>query len=178
LFLSRISWKKGLDRLLQAWTEVPDLALVIAGYDDEGYQAKLEDIARTLGIADRVHFVGPASDDHKWALYEAAEMFVLPSYNENFGNVVAEAMAMACPVVISPDIGIADLVRESRAGIVTDCEPAPLAEAIRSLHANPARRAEMGMRGHAAAIDHLSWGAVAAEMEAVYHRLISAVSPA
>lgn len=173
LFLSRIVWKKGLDRLLQAWCRIPDLALVIAGNDDEGYQAKLEEMARSSGIAGRVHFVGPVSDEHKWALYEHAEMFVLPSYNENFGNVVAEAMAMACPVVISPEVGIADLVRESGAGIVTSGDPEPLAEAIRSLQADPARRRELGRRGREAAIRHLSWDAVAGEMEALYQRLVS-----
>jgi glycosyltransferase involved in cell wall biosynthesis len=178
LFLSRISWKKGLDRLLQAWRQVPDLTLVIAGNDDEGYQASLEKMARNTGIADRVHFVGPVSDDHKWALYENAEMFVLPSYNENFGNVVAEAMAMACPVIVSPDVGIAELVRNTGAGIVSRCEPAMLAEAVRSLQAQSARRKEMGACGYRAAVEHLSWDAIAGDMEELYLSLQSIGSSA
>jgi glycosyltransferase involved in cell wall biosynthesis len=84
LFLSRINWKKGLDRLLEAWQSIPHLKLVIAGNDEEGYQAKLEEIARKFQILDRICFLGPVSEDHKWALYENAELLVLPSYAENF----------------------------------------------------------------------------------------------
>ena len=172
LFLSRISWKKGLDRLLRAWKRVPDLHLVIAGNDDEDYLRKLKAIARSEGVADRVSFVGHASDDDKWALFENAEMFVLPSYNENFGCVVAEAMAMSCPVIITAAVGIAPLVVEAGAGIITTGEPEDLAQAVRALHADPARRKDMGARGRRAAEQHFSWSAVAAEMEQVYERIV------
>ena len=171
LFLSRLSWKKGLDRLIKAWQSVPELHLVIAGNDDESYLHKLKSMARAAGVADRLHFVGFASDTDKWALYENAEMFVLPSYNENFGCVVAEAMSMSCPVIVSSEVGLAPLVLETGAGIVTSGEPQALAEAVRSLHHDPARREEMGRRGRIGAIERLSWEAVAEEMEVVYRSL-------
>src|SRR5581483_2356165 len=95
---------------IEALPKVPDVPLVIAGNDDEGYQPKLAELARSLGVSDRVIFLGPVRDIHKWALYERAELFILPSYSENFGNVVAEAMAMGCPVVVTPEVGIAPLV--------------------------------------------------------------------
>ncbi|HUI62346.1 MAG TPA: glycosyltransferase [Steroidobacteraceae bacterium] len=173
LFLSRISWKKGLDRLLRAWRDVPDLPLVIAGNDDENYLPTLEALARSLGVAHRVRFVGAVSDAHKWALYESAELFVLPSYSENFGNVVAEAMAMACPVIVSPEVGIASLVQQEAAGIVTDCEPESLVGAIHRLRSDPAARLELGRRGRQAVRRRLSWDGIAAQMEEGYRRLLA-----
>jgi glycosyltransferase involved in cell wall biosynthesis len=168
LFLSRICWKKGLDRLLRAWQSVPDIPLMIAGNDEEGYRAELETLARSMGIAARVRFIGPVSDTHKWALYAHAELFVLPSYSENFGNVVAEAMAMGCPVVVSPEVGISALVTSSGAGVVTDCAPAELAAVMTRLLSDRSRRHEMGRRGVEVVRTRLSWDAVAAQMEAVY----------
>jgi glycosyltransferase involved in cell wall biosynthesis len=161
LFLSRISWKKGLDRLIRAWKTVPDLPLVIAGNDDEGYQCQLEALARELGIAERVLFVGPASDEDKWALYAQAEVFVLPSYSENFGIVVAEAMAMGCPVIVTPDVGAGELVALAGAGVITCGEPLQLAAAVRQLLADPAARRRQGQAGREFARAHLSWEGIA-----------------
>ena len=173
LFVSRISWKKGLDRLITAWQWVPDLPLVIAGNDEEDYLPKLQALARELGIAHRIHFVGPASDRHKWALYAAADVFVLPSYSENFGNVVAEAMAMGCPVIVTAEVGIAALVVAAGAGIVSSGEPAQLAAAIAALLNDAARRGEYGRRGRELARGGLSWGGVAVQTEQLYAQVRS-----
>jgi glycosyltransferase involved in cell wall biosynthesis len=168
LFLSRINWKKGLDRLLQAWVHVHELPLVIAGNDEEGYQPKLEALARKLGISDRVLFVGPVSNEHKWALFERADVFLLPSYSENFGIVVAEAMAMGCPVIVTPDVGAGELVREADAGVITSNEPAQLADAVRRLLANREARRRLGQNGLVFARERLSWDNIAATTQALY----------
>jgi len=146
----------------------PTLHLVIAGNDDENYQPRMQALARSAGVAQRVHFVGPASDDEKWALYADAELFVLPSYSENFGNVVAEAMSVACPVILTEEVGIASLVRRYGAGLITSGEPRQLAEDVRSLHRDVERRRQMGAQGLRAVAEELSWNAVAARMEAAY----------
>jgi glycosyltransferase involved in cell wall biosynthesis len=172
LFLSRVNRKKGLDRLIRAWKWVPQLALVIAGNDDEGILPQLNALARSEGVAERLTFLGPVSDEHKWALYENAQMFILPSYSENFGNVVAEAMAMACPVVITPDVGLAKLVREVDCGVITSGEPRVLAQAITDLQQNELQRKRLGASGRQAAIERLSWDGVAAQMEAEYYRIL------
>lgn len=161
LFLSRINWKKGLDRLIQAWKSVPGLPLVIAGNDEEGYQKHLEALARELGIADSVLFVGPASDAHKWALYAQAQLFVLPSYSENFGIVVAEAMAMGCPVIVTPDVGASELVAQAGAGEITAGDPEQLAATIRRVLADPVTRDRQGQAGRAFARGQLSWEVIA-----------------
>ena len=168
LFLSRISWKKGLDRLITAWQWVPDIPLVIAGNDEENYQPRLEQLAQSLGLAGRVLFVGPASDAHKWALYARARLFVLPSYSENFGNVVAEAMAMGCPSLVTAEVGIAPLLSATGAGKVVSGDPQVLAAQIRELLADPAALAEMGRCGAEVARTDLSWPGIAARAERLY----------
>jgi glycosyltransferase involved in cell wall biosynthesis len=171
--LGRINWKKGLDRLIRAWQQVPDLTLIIAGNDDEGYQKDLQALVHGIDIANRVHFIGPVSDENKWAVYERAEMFVLSSYSENFGNVVAEAMAMGCPVVVTPEVGLAQFVAEARAGIVTDGDPMSLSAAVQKLHGDAPLRKSMGVAGRLAVEKSLSWGGIALQLEAVYDDIIA-----
>jgi glycosyltransferase involved in cell wall biosynthesis len=118
--------------------------------------------------------VGPVSDQAKWELYERAELFILPSHSENFGNVVAEAMIAGCPVIVTPEVGIAALVAEASAGIVVSNEPSDLAHAILALHEDVARRRQMGLNGHRAAVEKLSWSAVARDMESIYRQIRAA----
>jgi glycosyltransferase involved in cell wall biosynthesis len=172
LFLSRISWKKGLDRLIRAWKLVPELPLIIGGNDDEGLIPKLTELAHREGVAQRVRFVGAVADRDKWALYANARLLVLPSYNENFGNVVAEAMAVSCPVVVTRAVGIAPLVEEYGAGVVCGDEPADIAMAVTRLAFDPELRAACGRGGRAAVDANLSWEAVGARMEQVYEEVI------
>ena len=176
LFLSRIDAKKGLDRLIAAWKWVPDLRLVVAGNDENGYQRKVQQLADAAGIKDRIEFLGPVSEEHKWALYENAMMFILPSYSENFGNVVAEAMAMGCPVLVTPEVGLANLVRDAGAGLVVDGAPRPLADAIRSMLKDSAGRCIMGERGRLAA-QTLTWKSAASRMQDVYFKICSEKAP-
>jgi glycosyltransferase involved in cell wall biosynthesis len=173
LFLSRISWKKGLEQLITAWQRVRDLPLVIAGNDDEAYTPKLRRLAQSLGLAQQVIFVGPVSDEHKWALYERADLFLLPSYSENFGMVVAEAMYMGCPVVLTPEVGLARTVATAGAGIVTSNNPATLATAINDLLADADQRREMGRRGAEAARRLFTWSRVIEQMESLYFSAMS-----
>lgn len=172
LFLSRINWKKGLDRLIAAWQYVPDIPLVIAGNDEEGYTPKLVALAQSLGLAERVLFTGPVSDEHKWALYEQAQVFLLPSYSENFGIVVAEAMAMGCPVVVTPDVGLAENVQSASAGVVVGNEPAQLGAAVNALLRDEPGRLEMGRRGRELVRDQLTWSGVVEHMEQLYLRML------
>ena len=173
LFLSRINWKKGLDRLIKSWKWVSDLTLVIAGNDEEGYRSQLVALAKSEGVLNRVHFIGHVSDEHKWALYENALMFVLPSYSENFGNVVAEAMAVACPVIVTKEVGLASFVLETGSGVVVDGEPALLAQAINELGGDEAKRRQLGAAGRNAVRTHLLWGAVGNRICELYRSVIA-----
>ncbi len=173
LFLGRINWKKGLDRLLAAFARVDDARLVIAGNDDDHYRPALEDRARQLGLADRVTFTGPVHGASKAALLTGAQLLVLPSYSENFGNVVLEAMAAARPVVVTPEVGLAPVVTSTGAGLVAEGGPERLSRAIATLLGDPALRLEMGRRGEQAVAGRFAWPAVAAQMESLYESVIS-----
>jgi len=173
LFLGRISWKKGLDRLIRAIALVPGAALVVAGNDDEQIWPRMERLADELRMRDRLYSVGFVEGRRKEALLRGASMLALASYSENFGNVVLEAMALGVPVVVTPEVGLSSEVRSSGGGIVAEGEPAVFAQAIRSLREHPAMRRACGEKGMEAARSY-SWDSVAARVEQEYRALLDA----
>ncbi len=168
LSLGRISWKKGLDRLVSAMRLVPEAELVIAGNDEEGLTPRLKQLATEVGVLGRTKFIGAVDDEAKWVQFRACDVFVMPSLSENFGISALEAMACGRPVVVSNEVGLADAIRETGAGIVTRGEPEPLAEAIRSVLQNDELRRSLGAAGRRAAAARFSWAAIAERMEKVY----------
>jgi glycosyltransferase involved in cell wall biosynthesis len=122
LFLSRFHSKKGCDLLLDAFARVaemhPDLDLVMAGPDEEGLRSQLEAQAKGLRISARVHWTGMLEGDLKWGAFYAAEAFVLPSHQENFGIAVVEALACGVPVIISDKVNIWPDIAHDEAGVV------------------------------------------------------------
>ena len=124
LFLGRIHEKKGCDLLLKAFgriaAEYPDVDLVLAGPDQTGLRAKLEALAVESGLSDRVHWPGMLQGDAKWGAFLAAEAFVLPSHQENFGIAIAEAISCGVPVLISNKINIWNYIVEDGTGFVED----------------------------------------------------------
>jgi glycosyltransferase involved in cell wall biosynthesis len=124
VFMGRIHPKKGCDLLIDAFAKVlaehSEWHLVVAGPDQLGWQKKLQDRAEQLGIASRVTWTGMISGAKKWGALHAAEVFVLPSHQENFGIVVAEALAAGTPTLISDKVNIWREIEADGAGIV--CE--------------------------------------------------------
>lgn len=122
--MGRLHPKKGLDILIKAFARslAKDSAwqLVIAGPDQIGIRRELEALAVQLGVADRITWTGMLAGSLKWGAYAAAEMFVLPSHQENFGIVVAEALACGLPVIISDKVNIWREIASSQAGLI--CE--------------------------------------------------------
>jgi glycosyltransferase involved in cell wall biosynthesis len=171
LFLGRVSWKKGLDRLLAALPHAPGARLAVAGNDEEAYRPKLEKLAAGLGVGSRALFLGEVDGGDKNALLHRAAALVLPSYSENFGNSVLESMAAGRPVIVTPEVGLADVVRASGAGLVVDGAPETLGAALRELLAAPETADAMGRKGAEEAARRFGWQAVAAEMEAAYGAL-------
>jgi glycosyltransferase involved in cell wall biosynthesis len=174
LFLGRISWKKGLDRLIRSVPHLsPDLRVVIAGNDDEDLRPVLQAQAEELKVNNRLVFTGAVAGADKRTLLAQARVLVLPSYSENFGNVVVEAMAAGCPVVVTPEVGVAPLVRDAGAGWVVDGDPHTLGMRISELCANPSLMLEMGERGRAVARGQFSWDRVAERMESAYRTVLA-----
>lgn len=122
LFLSRIHQKKGCDLLIRAFAKVagrhPDLDLVMAGPDQVGLKRELEEIARAAGVGSRVHWPGMIAGDVKWGAFRGCEAFALTSHTENFGIVVAEALAAGRPVLITDKVNLWREVAEDHAGLV------------------------------------------------------------
>jgi len=124
LFLSRIHPKKGCDLLLRAFAQAaatdPSLHLVMAGPDGGDWQGEMERLADDLGIAGRITWAGMLVGEDKWAAFHAADAFVLPSHQENFGIAVAEALACGLPVLISDKVNIWREIEEDGAGLVAE----------------------------------------------------------
>ncbi|HEU4889811.1 MAG TPA: glycosyltransferase [Thermoanaerobaculia bacterium] len=164
LFLGRVNWKKGLDRVISALPSLPGVRFAIAGNDDEGLTPRLRELAQHQGVGDRVEFLGPVYGAAKNELLARATLFVLLSTSENFGNAVLEALAMETPVVLSRDVGLAEEVARAGAGIIGLDDVAAL------LH-DAERRAEMGRKGRALVESRFTWPRVAEEMERMYESL-------
>ena len=124
LFLSRLHEKKGCDMLVEAFAQAsnrdPNLHLVMAGPDQDGWQRRLEALARIRGVSDRITWTGMLTGALKWGAYAAADAFVLPSHSENFGIVVAEALAYRVPVLITNKVNIWREIDQAGAGLVEE----------------------------------------------------------
>lgn len=122
LFLSRIHPKKGLDLLIKAFAKITqhdnNLELVIAGPDQIGWKKELNELAEKLGISNKITWTGMLKNDLKWGAYLNAEAFILPSHQENFGIVVAEALSCSLPVLISNKVNIWHEIQNDGAGLV------------------------------------------------------------
>jgi glycosyltransferase involved in cell wall biosynthesis len=172
LFLGRLSWKKGLDRLIEALPMMEaGTRLEIAGNDEEHYTPRLRELAGSIGVGDRVRFLGGVHGAEKYELMRRASVFVLSSYSENFGNTVVEAMAMETPVVVTPQVGLAEDVAAAQAGLVTGLKSHEIAESVNTLLRNPALAREMGIRGRQLVESRFTWKRVAEEMELAYERI-------
>lgn len=172
LFLGRISWKKGLDRLLNAFALTSLGKLAIVGTDDEGLVPKMQQLAEKLQIGDRIRFLPrTVLGCDKEHLFAAAKLFVLPSYSENFGNTVLEAMQRGVPVVVTPEVGAAEIVRQAGGGIVVQGDPEPLGDAISRLIKDQALARSMGEAGQRYVLERYGWPSIAAQMEALYESL-------
>jgi glycosyltransferase involved in cell wall biosynthesis len=121
-FMGRIHPKKGCDLLIEAFarTMARDAAwhLLMIGPDQVGWQADLIKLAERLGVADRITWTGMLRGERKWGAFACSEVFVLPSHQENFGIVVAEALACGVPVLISNKVNIWREVQKEAAGLV------------------------------------------------------------
>jgi glycosyltransferase involved in cell wall biosynthesis len=171
LFLSRIHPKKGIRYLLTAWGalqhEFSDWKLVIAGIDENGYEAELKSIAAVLGLC-RVYFLGPVHGDVKQRLYRDADLFVLPTHAENFGLVVAEALAQETPVITTTNAPWSGLV-SNKCGWWIDLDQDRMIETLRLAFSQPSSSLDaMGQRGREWVIKDFGMDSVAQQMRDVY----------
>jgi glycosyltransferase involved in cell wall biosynthesis len=176
LFLGRLSTKKSPELLVSAFARLPEmldggtLQLVFAGPDEDRMQLRLRRQAAQLGVSPRVHFPGPLFADAKWSAYRDADVFVLPSQNENFGNTAAEAVAAETPVIVTQQCGIAPFLKD-RAGLVVEHDEQALANALRLLITNRLLYRSL-VAGCAAVAAELGWAQPVEQMEQLYNEAI------
>ena len=177
VFLSRLDHKKGLDRLLPAIGTLAmgrdNFALVIAGSGEREYEDQVHDLVLAHGLQEKVIFTGFVQGQDKMDLLRDADVFVLPSYDENFGLAVIEAMAVGAPVVISNNVGIHHKVTQYGAGLVTSCESDEIAHALSTLLDNESLRRKMGKNGRRLVGDKFTWEKVAPRLIEHYETILS-----
>jgi len=161
LFVGRLERLKGAEVVLRALAQLTepghrDLRLLVVGEDSrdgvDGEKNRLRTLARELGIATRVDFLGPVAHHELPYFYAAAEACVMPSYSESFGLVGLEAQACGCPVVAANVAGLASVVREGSTGFLVDGhDPAAYADRIKRLLDDEELAAKLGQQGVAVA---------------------------
>jgi glycosyltransferase involved in cell wall biosynthesis len=160
LFLGRLHPVKGIiDLLLPAIATVTaPLHLALAGGPDAratGHNREIEQTVRRLGLVDRVTLLGEVSRTDRWHLFDGAAAFVLPSHSENFGMVVAEAMARGCPVVSTDTVNASEHVLAAGCGLVVPRDVGRLAAALTTVVTDPSPRTRFGAAGVRYARDRL-----------------------
>jgi glycosyltransferase involved in cell wall biosynthesis len=178
LFLGRLISKKSPEMMLEAFARWqrhkngsrPSL-LVLAGPDEgDGFRRHLESFAAQIGLKGGVLFTGPLYGDSKWAAYRDADLFVLPSQNENFGNTAAEAVACGTPVLVTDRCGIAPIV-DGRAGLVVPHDCPSLEAGLETILDDPAFAARL-RAGCGEVARSLGWAEPLAQMESLYQELV------
>jgi glycosyltransferase involved in cell wall biosynthesis len=178
LFLSRLHPKKGLERLLQALAllrrsqPARPWQLLIAGSGEADYERRLRALATELGLADRCLWLGFVQGESKDRLLQGSDWFVLPSSAENFGIAVAEALAAATPVVVSPQVGLAPAVAEASAGLLSPLDPSELAATLSQALEQP--RLPLSLAARRLAEERYGWPAIACRMIRSYEQILRA----
>lgn len=176
LFLGRLHYKKQPDVVLEAFRHVCDmderLSLVLAGPSEPAYLDNLRQLSKKLGVKDRVIFTGLLRGEAVREALFSAEVFVLPSLQENFGIAVAEAMAAGCPVVVSEQVNLASEIRDNKAGIVCKSDTASTASALEKLIKDRELRTTMGINGRQLVLGKFTWQKVAVRLLDIYQDVI------
>lgn len=175
VFLGRLHPIKGLPMLIEAWARIrpPDWALEIAGPDEDGHLCTLQAQVEALGLKGAVQFTGAVRGSEKQALLARANVFVLPSYSENFGLAAGEALAAGVPVIASKGTPWAALETE-HCGWHVATSVDGLEAGLRMAFGTSAEiLIAMGRRGHAYVLRTFSWRRAAEEMRQIYQRVLT-----
>lgn len=173
LFIGRIHPKKGLPALLDAFhllkgNESEGWHLVIAGWDQVDHQSELVAKTQELGLAGRVHFIGPQFGVEKFATFAAADAFILPSLSEGLPMAVLEAWSFAMPVLMTPECNLPEGF-DADAALQIGTAPDSIADGLRRLfRMDDHGRMELGARGRRLVSERFEWSRIAKQMHALY----------
>lgn len=177
LFLSRLSPQKGLDMLISAWGEIiinfPDAFLVVAGPDYMGYSNQVRQLAAKSAYPGSMLIPGGVWGEQKLALYSRADVFVLPSYSENFGNVIAEALVCGTPVITTQATPWNEIEKVGCGQWITVGKKELTAAIAQMVSIPDSERKTMGQRGRELILQHYTWDIAARKMITVYRAIIN-----
>ena len=175
LFLGRIHFKKRPDIAIKAFAKIanefPNCILVLAGPCSSNYKKELNKYVEKTGLNHRIYFTGILNRKTVLSAFRAATLFLLPSYQENFGIAVAEAMANSCPVIISENVDIKDYIKDGKAGLVCNLNEDSFASAIRYSLSNLDKIEIMGKNGKKVVEKNFKWETIAKKIDKVYFKI-------
>lgn len=172
LFLSRLHPKKGLKLLIPALAATrAGQKLAIAGPDEQNHRSEIEKMVDELGLRERVFFTGMLNEREKIAAYVDADLFVLPSYQENFGNSIIEALACGTPVVISDAVDICDQIRAAGVGAVVPLEVEALTLSLDEWIEGTSLRRQASVRARPFVFENYNWQEIARRWKTRYFEI-------
>ena len=176
LFLGRLHQKKGIEIALKAFEKVArinkNLYFVIVGPGETSYVNIVKEFIKRLAYSDRVLILGPVNNDIKIAALKESDLFILPSYGENFGISVVEALASGLPIIISKRVGIAEDLSDVLGVIVAECDVEEVASAIIKIISSPELRNHIKFKGPEIAQLLYSIDSMGNQMDMAYKKLI------
>ncbi|NEQ81886.1 MAG: glycosyltransferase [Moorea sp. SIO2I5] len=176
LFLSRLHYKKRPDLLIQALNKLAtqnlDFHLIFAGSGESDYENQLKNLVASSGLTSRTTFTGFITGTDKEIVLQGSDIFVLPTFSENFGIAIVEAMAAGLPVIITPGVQIAPEIAQAKAGLVVEGEVDAISNAIAQLLASPDFRNQLGENGKQLVSSRYSWSAISQNLASVYANII------
>ena len=176
LFLSRVHVKKGIEILFDAWklihSEFADWQLFVVGNGEDEYIQSLENRVERLGLKDSIRILPPVFGNDKTRIYQESALFCLPSFSENFGLVIAEAMSCGTPVITTTNCPW-DILNETNTGWCIDLSVDNLEYALReALSMSPAELYDMGQRASKLIRDNFDYRIVARKTLCLYEWLL------
>jgi len=178
IFLGRLHPKKGLDLLIDAFSRMNNrhARLVIVGPSTDDYQARLQDLADSKAVGGRVHFIGMLRGAQRISAMVDAELFCLPSHQENFGIAVVESLGAGTPVVISDQVNIFREIANARVGGVVPLDVVALSQELDRWLDDPTLREYAIQHCRAFVAEHYDWNSLSARWVQHYNRLIPSAS--
>lgn len=177
LFLSRLHYKKRPDLLVRSLSQLiaqnHNFHLILAGSGEPNYVENLKNLIASLGLASHTSFAGFVTGKDKQLLLQGSDIFVLPSFSENFGVAVAEAMAAGLPVIVTPGVQIAPEIAEAKAGLVVDEQEDALTNALAQLLQFPELRRQLSENAQHLAFGRYSWSAIAQNLVYDYNAILT-----
>jgi glycosyltransferase involved in cell wall biosynthesis len=183
LFLSRLHPKKGLDYLIPALEKLVHqrFTFILAGSGCPEYEVEIDALLESSGLRDRIYRSGFVEGEMKDLLLQGSDLFALTSHSENFGVAVLEAMAVGLPVLVTPNVALASVVKQHQLGYVPELDVGAIASAVQNFLSSPEKAKKMGIQAHQLVREKYSWQRTASNLSQAYtailnHELIPTLS--